>query len=746
MKVIHHLPRVKIGLGGAVFKITFILLAISLSTSTAIPQNLTSQSIAAVQPDNFTTPEFNFLVSAKLIPYQSLLRNEAQKICQLYRQWFGPISSSYQQLTIADSVALSRLANRPKNLMLINQVPVPFTRLLQRTLAIEIARYWFGAEQITDPFLSHGLPAYAASRYLKTVYGDDNLLDLPISIPFLAGASDYYLHRIYFYLAAVNNLSQDLTAPEQVNDRFISDALYKSQAVLLLTALEKELGKQIIDSAIRNYRSKYILAANLTKSDSEAKIPLQPQTAGFISILTAIAGYEQELIINQLFRQTGTNDLKVTRVFRQGKNLNINLGARSPLNLPVVVRTVFTDQTSRTDTVLLTSTTRLTFATEKRVRMVIVDPENKILEPDRWNNIYPRRITFKPIFALPDFEAYQLFYGPWFWYDSYRGFQPGIWFQGRKFIDAGPARGEHNWTLIQNYSSKKSDWHTGCSYQTPLLFYPTRVRLYFAGDNSFRDRGLKLYLSSEFSNPFHLPRNELQFGYRLYELLDTTGRDPRAWERARVAELRVRFYHQGKKPGLAIQQELLYTQGLKPVLSEYDYAKISLVENITIAVGKLLPVSVRIFAGAITGSVPLQERFYLSGGLNYTPSEPVSWAYEGMASGQEHWHYDGDVNCRGYYGSYRSGKFAWGVNIYLLPCPRAHFPISLFQPFFDVGNVADSLNPALFKPVLDAGIRLKIGPLYADFPFWKSSPQAREKHFAFRWSLGFKLTELFSGI
>ncbi|MEO0051997.1 MAG: hypothetical protein ABIK11_05580, partial [candidate division WOR-3 bacterium] len=180
--------------------------------------------------------------------------------------------------------------------------------------------------------------------------------------------------------------------------------------------------------------------------------------------------------------------------------------------------------------------------------------------------------------------------------------------------------------------------------------------------------------------------------------------------------------------------------------SQYTYTRISLIENITITPVNLLPVSIRIFAGAVTGLVPLQEKFYLSGGLSYTPEEPVSWAYEGMASGQEHWHYDGDANCRGYYGLYRSGRFGWGVNIHLLPRTAWRFSLSAIQPFLDFGNVADTLRLQVLKPVFDAGVRLKLGPLYADFPFWKSTPEPGERHLAFRWSLGFKLSELISGI
>jgi len=674
--------------------------------------------------DTSTAVTIKCYLRSDLAPYAGNIISETRLIAGLYHNWFGPWQ--FSELVIVDTALVKEGTFSAQHLVIIRQKPVPFTRLFERSLASEIARLWFDSERTQEPFLVDGLAAYAVTRYLEAVYGEDNLLDLPAQIPFISGVSDFYLHQVYYYAAAVNNLAGVLDEfSEKSVDRFAFDWVYKSQAVLIMKTLEIELGREVIDAGIRHYRQ-----AN-------------QNIAAFLACLSAAAGPEKEVIINRLFRQDGRNDLRINRVFRQGENVIINLSARSALNLPIEVKTVFAGNSFRVDTVNLGKKAQVIFATNKRVKQVILDPEHKVLEPDRWNNIYPCQVRVKPIFALPDFQAYQIFYGPWFWYDNYRGFQPGVWFQGRRFIDAGPVRGEHNWTLLHNYASKKSDWHTGISYQTPLLFYPTRLRLYIGADNSFRDRGIKTYLTSEIGNPFRLPKNEIQFGYRLYELIDTTGRDSRAWNKARTAEIRARFFRNQKYDFLWFRHELIFAQGLKPLLSEYNYSKISLGEDVTFSLCKLFSFSLRLFAGAIKGLVPRQERFYLSGGLSYTNTEPVSWAYEGMASGQEHWHYDGDANCRGYYGLYRSGRFAYGINIHLIPPANLRFPLSALQPFFDLGNVADSLSqPEFRKPVLDAGIRLKLGPLYADFPIWKSAPEPGEKHFAFRWSLGFKLTEL----
>lgn len=596
--------------------------------------------------DSSTAPRINLFLSRRLARHASKIISYARVSLGLFSRWFG--SYPFPQLTIVDGTGIAPKEISAPGLVIFTQKPVPCTRLFERHIVTEIARQWFGQVVTPDgdrkPALTDGLSAYATMRYLKTLYGDDNLLDIPINIPFLKGISDEYLHRIYYYIAATNHLSRPLTVPlKETTDWFTREAVGKSQAVVIFNQLEKQLGSAVIDSAIRHY-----LVSHL----------------GTLPTVEAFLG--------SIIHTAGTEGESITRLVHSFNSL--------------------------------------------------------VLRTKKW--------TIKPIFAIPDFETYQIFYGPWLWYDNYRGFQPGIWLQGRRFIDAGPLRGEHQWTLFGNYASNKSDWHTGVSYQTPLLFTPCRLRLFFTGDNSFRDRGLRAYINAEVGQPFRPPRTEINFGYRLYELLDTTDRDARAWQKGRTGEIKITLGNRAETRFFQFKHRLTFSQAFKPILSQFQYTKVSLEENYTVFLPGMFPLAIRLFTGLIAGAAPPQEKFYLSGGLSYTPAEPVSWAYKGPSSGQEHWHYDGDVNCRGYYGLYHHGRYAYGINLHLHP------PFSVLQPFFDIGNVADSLNqPDFFKPLFDAGIRLKFGLFYADFPLWKSHPGGNEKHFAFRWSLGFKLFE-----
>jgi hypothetical protein len=180
-------------------------------------------------------------------------------------------------------------------------------------------------------------------------------------------------------------------------------------------------------------------------------------------------------------------------------------------------------------------------------------------------------------------------------------------------------------------------------------------------------------------------------------------------------------------------------RGMTALGSNYDYLRAGLEQSHTWRGLRPVNLTLRMFAGYVWGHVPAQDQFYLSGGLTSNGSEPVSWGYEGWTSGQEHWHYDADVNCRGYAGEYLHGRAAYGFNFYLEPT-------KFIQPFFDLGNVGGRIDaPAFWQPRMDAGLRLKLGPLYADFPIWRYQVGIGRHEFALRWMLGLKMGGILGG-
>ena len=346
-------------------------------------------------------------------------------------------------------------------------------------------------------------------------------------------------------------------------------------------------------------------------------------------------------------------------------------------------------------------------------------------------------VDIRPVFALPSFRDYQIFYGPFAWWDWYHGFQFCGWAQGRQFLDAGPLRGRHQWMVSEVYGTNFDDWHSSVNYQTPLTFINDRLRVYLALDESRMDEGAKLYFRQELGPVFRPPQTTIDLSYRIFRIKNDSFRDKRAWEKVRTADIRTQVVHTYESRLFLGSAQVYARLGTQKLGSEDDYLRVGLEQSHTWRGLRPLNLTLRLFGGYIWGKVPKQDEFYLSGGLTSNSAEPISWSYRGIGSGQENWHYDADVNCRGWAGEYTHGSAAYGLNLET-ELPRLGF-LSVC-PFFDLGNVKEEdPSTGFLQPRMDAGVRLKLGPLYADFPFWRYQVGGRQE-FGFRWMLGLKVS------
>ena len=390
-----------------------------------------------------------------------------------------------------------------------------------------------------------------------------------------------------------------------------------------------------------------------------------------------------------------------------------------------------------------------------------------------WGRLRSGSVEIRPVVALPRTDKYQVFLGPYAWIDNYHGLQLSAWAQGRQFYDAGPLRGRHQWTVSEIYSTHIHDWHSSVNYQTPLTFINDRLRVYAALDYSLIDAGAKVYFSQDLGPIFRQPKTTIDFGYRILQVKNDTFRDPRAWELGRTADIRLRIAQSYESRLFLGSAQVYVRNGMTALGSDSNYLRAGLEQSCTWRGLRPLNLTLRAFAGYVWGNVPAQDQFYLSGGLSSNSAEPVSWGYEGWTSGQEHWHYDADVNCRGYAGGYTPndgyvhGRAAYGLN-FEGNAPKLALSLVSFHPFFDLGNVGDpserditelSCNSdrvpiasgsaangsSFWQPRMDAGIRLKLGPLYADFPFWRYQLGTGRHEFAFRWMLGLKMGGVLGG-
>lgn len=642
----------------------------------------------------------------------------AREVIDYYSGWYGPSPSGESQIsncqlpignrksvnghvTVVDAYRCLGSDESYPGLALATSRPVTLTRVFEQALARQLACQWFRGP---DARVTDGLAEFSAMRFLESAYGPGNMLALPFDFFALRGASAEYVNRLLVYLAETNHL----LGPEAPENPLLRQA-YDARTGLFFAGLARSIGPDSFDLALRRF-----LSTERTEADF-ADMFGQPARAWF--------------------ERPGPWDNAVRSVRRSKIGTDVRLSQRGHV-APVEVKVDYA--TGMSERLVWNPARGPTLSLDGPVRCVTVDPDQEFVETDRWNNSWPRRVEAKPVFSLPSFEAYQCFYGPYAWYDNYHGVQMGAWVQGREFIIGGPLRGRHMWMLSETYSTRLDDWHTSASYQTPVSPVSDRLRFSLLLDYSLLAAGVRVNFVQELGNAFGLPNGVIDVGYRFYDLYDTKFRDTFAWDVSRIADLRLRLEHAAGNRVVRSKHALVVSRGMSELGGNYRFWKATFEENLRVDFGARTSITVRGFAGYINGEIPNQEQFYLSGGLYTNQDEPVSWGLEGMSSGQEHWHYDADVNCRGFSGTWRHGRFGYGANVFL-------YPVRQVALFFDAGNVSDSPRVArTWEPKLDAGVRLRLGPMYADFPFWRYSQEAGHE-FAFRWMLGLKLSGLLGG-
>ena len=599
-------------------------------------------------------------------------------ILRRMQEWCGPFP--FPSLTVVDgSGVVAQDASYP-GLIVMATRPIPYTRVFELALAQQVARQWTacatGADELSNPGIAQGPAAYAAMRYMDDKYGRTSLVSHPVLGWLLEGLNTEYYNRLYYYLGASNKVI--CADPTECRDQVGYQAAAVSGPALLLLARERELGRSAFDSLMSNWLQ------------SRGKQGLKNRDAAATSRA-----------------ETGT------------------VPSRGPARLPGTVPA--SAPPGSVDVFPSWDCPSFPLASEGRSCESIL--------PTRLGD---HSVKVRPVFALPSFTDYQIFYGPYVWWDLYHGFQFCVWAQGRQFLDAGPLRGRHQWTVSEVYGTNFDDWHTSLNYQTPLTFISDRLRVYLALDKSRMDDGAKLYFSQELGPVFRQPKTTIDLGYRILALKNTEYRDPRAWDSARTADIRFRVAQTYESRLFLGGAQVHVRNGTTALGSEFNYLRVGAEQSCTWRGLRPLNLTLRVFGGYVWGQVPKQDQFYLSGGLTANSAEPISWSYEGIASGQENWHYDADVNCRGWAGEYRHGRAAYGFNLEGT-LPRLGF-LSIC-PFFDLGNVKEEgmTTSDFLKPRIDAGVRLKLGPLYADFPFWRWAVPGGHQ-FAFRWMLGLKLS------
>jgi hypothetical protein len=627
-----------------------------------------------------------------------------------FNQWFGDYP--YENLNIVDGFYEGRAVHPQMIILPVREDGV--TRLFESQIVEEVGRQWFGAvigsRGSANEWLGQGLAAYATVRYMEDMYGRGSSL---IKTTLLPPLSLRYYHRLYYYIMHTNQLDGSVSEPpsDHTEAAIVYDNNIKSKPSLFFLTLDNLCGRNQFDEIVKRYYEEH----RFGHTGSE----------DFIETYRGLDRYDLASLVDTFVNTAYYCDWSVVRV----TDHSVEIENRGELMIPVdmYVTAEFGEQVfhidgqRRKDVVMVPDTLGA-------IKSVVLDPTESTMDPDYWNNYWPRNISIRSIFAFdwPSFSTYQILWTPYLWYDTYDGVVGGFYIFGDRFADFDFVKGGYQITSSYIYGFGSKRHYPSVKYQAPILFR-NGVRARFSC-GAVRSRGgddVYIGFKTDLGNPFsHNPQVGITNLITYDELSSFEGLDSADWELGRNIFVDNRFIFR--------HSDFMMDAGLSfahhAIGSEWEYLKTSF--EVQKRFEFPVPISARLFVGKIFGDAPDQYKLFLNGLLRINWFADLLFNQSGTFSPQERLHVPGDGNMRGYQTLHIKSDQIYALNLELPAgsLVRVFTDIGYYDDFaFDVGvRLVISAETIAQLPIYGLSVSVNL-PLYA---------YARGEPWKLRWSIG----------
>lgn len=290
----------------------------------------------------------------------------------------------------------------------------------ESTVVHEVAHQWWyglvGNDETAEAWLDESFATYATRRFWRERGGEPPMMRVPRALRFLSGPTDSEIGRWAYASAAHFGLDQEIRrAAADFDDAqsYVVSVYYKGSFVLDM--LEGLLGTPTFDA---------VLAAYVERQRGRIAT-----TNDFVDVAESVSGRPLRWFFTQWLDSTATCDYGVdgitVRADPDGFLSSVTLRRHGDVVMPVTVRLTLDNG------VVLDrgwdgeeETTVVEVRAEAPVRSALLDPDLRLLETSRVNNVHPRRVqrTFNPLTVRDD--AYVITHVPWAWYDD--GLEVGL--------------------------------------------------------------------------------------------------------------------------------------------------------------------------------------------------------------------------------------------------------------------------------------------------------------------------------
>ncbi|MBE0432072.1 M1 family metallopeptidase, partial [candidate division WOR-3 bacterium] len=531
--------------------------------------------------------------------YRRENENHGENACQYaidavsrLARWFGDYP--YGDICIVDGFHRGGAAY--PQMIIISMKEDRLTRYFEAQLAGEIGKQWFdaviGVNGSRDGWLGQGLAAYAAIRYMEDKYGPEYSL---MKTPLLPPLSLEYCHRLYYYVMQTNRLEKPVSASagNYVDLPIVYESSIRSKPALFFRSLENMCGRDQFDGMLRQYYQEHTFK--------------HARPEDLIGICSRFSDHDLAPLFDSFIHTTEFCDWAVKRVTGH----TVEIENRGDLRMPVdvLVRTASGEHNFALDGKAKDYLIELPHDAGE-VTGVAIDPSENTLDPDLWNNHFPRRVSVKPVFDFdwPSFSTYQIIWSPYLWYNHYDGVKAGLYVFGDKFADFDFVKGGYQKTAgyVRGFGSGRD--YPLLNYQTPVVFRDgLRVRLRFSGSRSRGGDYISLGFASSLGRPFaRKPQVEITNMLVYGGLFTYAGLDSIDWDLGKNVSLDNHFRF--RYSALNIDARLAFAH--HALGSDWQYLKSTFEIRRSFAIG--VPFTVRLFVGKIFGAAPVHEQLFLS--------------------------------------------------------------------------------------------------------------------------------------
>lgn len=449
-----------------------------------------TSTLIRLRYQNSQAREFSALISKQLIQrtvnisglavnfyYTSGESANVEKVIDLigelitfYESRFGPIPNNH--LTIGMGYALDASVIGRSNFILFQDGYQTAAKRLPRL----VARQWFGTvlnpdilyeKRLIESFAEYAAYLYRVSKpqserksYFESVKAVlemwQNIDELP---------REEIMRRLYNLFG--RTIVPPVYEPQRQTNWESSVESYSNYAAGFhaLQMLETAVGDSLMGRIIQTYISKNSWKSVNTETFIETVSRLVDKQMGDNFRLALTTNLRPDYMIKS-----------VTSSGRKDRRWDVEINTRTSgmLMLPVDLEIITaSDDTIYFYNLQFGASDKINLTTDSPVTKVMLDPSKRTFDANRFNNRWPRTYLMQPIYGLPSWEVYKLYYRPVLREDWRRNWRTGVHLSGGMGLNLMPllpAFYQNAFELVVNFNLEQSVRQVGLkfTYRTPL--------------------------------------------------------------------------------------------------------------------------------------------------------------------------------------------------------------------------------------------------------------------------------------